>query len=69
MKEVIRIKVSLSAPGKDEITKLVLKFERESASILMITLLNRIIDAEYCLEDWKGLELFYYTKEEARVIP
>jgi hypothetical protein len=69
MKEVLRTRDNLIKHGKDEITHLILKLERESANNLMIAFMHIIIEPEYCPEDWKGTRAILLFKGETRTKP
>jgi hypothetical protein len=51
MKEVIRTKGNLSAPGRDNLTNPILKIEREASCDLLISYFHTIIDSGVCPED------------------
>jgi hypothetical protein len=54
MKEVIRTRGNLSAPGRDRLTNPILKLECESACNLMLASMCTVIDEIFCPEEWKG---------------
>jgi hypothetical protein len=54
MKELIRTRGNLSAPGLDGLTNPVLKLEREAAARMTINLMETLLNTGICPDDWKG---------------
>jgi hypothetical protein len=62
MKALIRNRGNLLATGVDGLPNPIVKNERESAARSIVAIMKILINAEFCLEDWKGARTILIDK-------
>jgi hypothetical protein len=53
MRDAITKKGNLSAPGLDKLTYPILKYEKDDAAELMVTIMNMLVRTQKCPTSWK----------------
>jgi hypothetical protein len=69
MKEVIRKRSVLSAPGHDKIINPIFKIEREAACGMLISYFRTVLDSGICTEDWKNARTILLYKSGSKNDP
>jgi hypothetical protein len=62
MKDLLRTRGNLSAPGMDKLTNPILKLERDSAAEMMVELMRTIINTQQFPEEGRVQGLYCYIK-------
>jgi hypothetical protein len=69
MKELLRTRGNLSAPGLDGITNPLLKLEREKGAKMLIELMKMVTKTGFCPAEWKNARKILLYKEGERSNP
>jgi hypothetical protein len=69
MKEILRTRGNLSAPGLDGITNPLLKLEREKCAKMLVELMKMITKTGFCPSEWKNARTILIYKDGERTNP
>jgi hypothetical protein len=69
MKELLRSRGNLSAPGLDGITNSLLKLEREKGTKMLIELMKMITNTGFCPGEWNNARMILRYKDRERNNP
>ncbi len=69
IKELLRTRGNLSAPGLDEIANSLLKLEREKGAKMLVESMKMIINTGFCPAEWKNARTILLYKDGERENP